>query len=202
MTRKRKVPWNRELFGCRSLDFRTFSIIREHAHVLGRVALLRQRFQDIRQLLRRGLSPACRMNCNRRKSSLWRVTPIPGLIREIHAASESFQYNAPIGRGNCNRTLMDFRLFAISTVNRVLQRNAPCTGKTRRSPRFAGNEPRSSLRPLAQSRSADVLSLRADRLTRTHLVDALSLFPFLRCISRLSFLPAPCRREQLLRAVP
>jgi len=106
MTRKRKVPWNRELFGCRSLDFRTFSIIREHAHVLGRVALLRQRFQDIRQLLRRGLSPACRMNCNRRKSSLWRVTPIPGLIREIHAASESFQYNAPIGRGNCNRTLM------------------------------------------------------------------------------------------------
>jgi len=106
MTRKRKVPWNRELFGCRSLDFRTFSIIREHAHVLGRVALLRQRFQDIRQLLRRGLSPACRTNCNRRKSSLWRVTPIPGLIREIHAASESFQYNAPIGRGNCNRTLM------------------------------------------------------------------------------------------------
>jgi hypothetical protein len=156
--------------------------------------LLRQRFQDIRQLLRRGLSPACRMNCNRRKSSLWRVTPIPGLIREIHAASESFQYNAPIGRGNCNRTLM--------TNTAYIQMISPLVMDAAIQTRLAGNEPRSSLRPLAQSRSADVLSLRADRLTRTHLVDALSLFPFLRCISRLSFLPAPCRREQLLRAVP
>jgi len=75
---------------------------------------------------------------------------------------------------------------AISAVNRVLQRNAPYTGKTRRSARFAGSEPRSSLHPLAQLRGAHVLSLRADRLTRTSTLSTRSRFSRFSVVSHVS----------------